>query len=819
MLVMSAQSACGQAVEIPIEVSPQPAVTPPPQAAFAEITFEVDLPEALSEGQSLYIEFLDEVSGLALNPSRAKMSTSDGQFFGIKIPVQLGSVVKYRYFRDKDPIGLEYTTTGEPVRYRLFYASGPGVVHDVVAGWRANPSSAVQGRIQGQVADITNNAPVVNALVAAGGLQTLTSSDGSFVLEGLQPGLHNLVVYSLDGAFNPFQQGAIVAPLSSTPATILLMPSALVTVHFIVSPPEGSPAGVPIRLLGNTYALGNTFADLAGGMNVLASRAPLMQPQPDGTYTLSLQLPVGLDLRYKYSLGDGLWNAELSSSMEAAASKIVVRQLVVPDKDVTIQDHIGSWKTPGINPITFTVTVPEDTPSEDVISIQFNPFGWTQPIPMWRIGPNRWVYVLYSPLDLFSNATYRYCRNEQCSFADAVDTAGPDAKGKTFSTKEGEQKIEDTVEEWSWTKSSIEPVVISGSQIQARSDTFVAGVEFSPLYQPSWQQYMGGAFRSARETGGNIIVLAPTWHATHVNPPVLAPETGKDPLWFDLSQMNSLAQQQDIGTALHPMLRYNGRAEDWWESADRDEGWWQTWFARYTTFMVYHADLATQTGAKILIIGDDSILPALQDGKLTDGSPSRVPSDASIRWDGLIKAVKARFKGKIAWMVSIDGSDRVPPAPPDNVDLLYAQITPPLSEIKDGASNSEIETAMVQLIDGKLLEIQENTDLPVIISIHIPSVSGILDGCAGSKEPCLPPDQFSIPGARIDELEPALEEQAYAYNAALSAINQRSWITGIISTGYYPPAELRDLSFSVRGKPAEEVLWYWYPQMLGKTSP
>ena len=49
----------------------------------------------------------------------------------------------------------------------------------------------------------------------------------------------------------------------------------------------------------------------------------------------------------------------------------------------------------------------------------------------------------------------------------------------------------------------------------------------------------------------------------------------------------------------------------------------------------------------------------------------------------------------------------------------------------------------------------------------------------------------------------------------LSAINARTWIIGVVSRGFYPPAALQDKSTSVHGKPAADILWYWYPRLLG----
>ena len=804
-----------QVLETPEVSTPVPATEEPEiqQQGYAEITFEVHLPEPLAEGQNLYIEILDEVTGLALNPARAQMQTQDRQYFGIKIPIPVGSVVKYRYFRDNDPIGVEYTTENQPVRYRLYYAEASGIVYDTVAAWRSSPALVVTGRIQGQAANSANNAPVVNALVTGGGFHTLTSSDGSFVLEGLPPGTHNLVIYSLDGAFLPFQQGAVVASDSTTPALVKLTPSRMVNVTFIVDPPDDTPEDAPVRLIGSTYQLGNTFADLSGGMSVLASRAPLMQILDDGRYSITLQLPSDQDIRYKYTLGDGFWNAE-----RGAAGEVVLRQLIVPKKDTIVEESIASWNTPGHAPIEFTVTVPTNTPTSDHISIQFNPFGWTQPLPMWFVGDNQWRYVLYSPLDLFDNAAYRYCRNDQCGAADAEGSRGSNAQGTLFQPGENEQRFDDTVEAWAWSGQAAQPVVVSANQIIARGDTFQAGVEFPAQYHPSWQPYLPQTFQSLSNIGANSVMMAPTWHVTHQNPPVMAPAAGRDALWLDLSQMIRQAKQGGLKVVLHPELKYDGAPGEWWQSAERSAGWWQTWFARYQTFALYYADLASQAGAEALVLGDETILPALPGGTLANGQPSSLPDDAELRWSLLISEVRSRFSGRLIWMLPYNGS--LPPIPEflNQVDMIYIRMSPPFVQTDAGAAG--LEAAVAAALDGDLLRLQEQTNHPILLGLQTPSVQGALDGCIGEAGSCEPIEAYRAAAYESPNgAAQALDEQAQAYSAVLASINQRSWISGFFASGFYPPVELQDLSVSVRGKPAYDVLWYWYPQLLGNKNP
>jgi hypothetical protein len=96
-----------------------------------------------------------------------------------------------------------------------------------------------------------------------------------------------------------------------------------------------------------------------------------------------------------------------------------------------------------------------------------------------------------------------------------------------------------------------------------------------------------------------------------------------------------------------------------------------------------------------------------------------------------------------------------------------------------------------------------------------PSTDGSSKGCLPLTDgECLPFSELSQSGQDYSDLAVDLAEQADIYNALLLSVNERQWISGLISEGYYPPAILHDFSTSVHGKPAGGVLWYWY-QMIG----
>ncbi len=812
-IILLLTSCTNEALPLVPTAAPTPVQSELPDYPKAEITFEVKIPAALTADQNLYIEFLDEVTGLALNAAQVIMEKQDENSYILKMPSIVGSVIKYRYIRDNDPFGIEYSNLGEQVRYRLYYVDGPGIVKDTISAWKTSPETGSTGRIRGQVSLIKTNSPVVNAFVTAGGMHTLTASDGTFILEGLSEGNHNLVVYDLYGSFRPFQQGAIVSPESTTPAIIQVVPNENVNVTFLVSPPENSIDGVPIRMVGNIYSLGNTFADLDGGVSVVSSRSPLLAVLPDGRYSITMSLPKGLDLRYKYSLGDGFWNSERTSNGE-----VRLRQLIVPEKDTTIQDVIDSWGNNSQTSISFTVTVPPSTPVRDTISIQFNPFAWTEPIPMWPAGNNRWFYILYNPINALNGGFYRFCRNEQCGTADMIDTQGSSASGLPFLPFDQEQIYNSTVKSWAWLDKKTEQIVVPAGDILARDNSFVTGIEFSSEYRPSWQPYINSAIQNVRDIGSNTVILSPTWYLSHQNPPVIEPVSGQDALWPDIIQMISQAQQKGLWVAIHPVIRYPEETTDWWVNAARNDGWWQSWFDRYRTFLLHHADLAAQTGVKTLIIGDATLLPALPGGMLSDGSPSLIPDNATDQWQKLISELRSRYPGKLAWFVACSGKMPDIPGFASELDAIYIELSAPFAD-SDQLSQVELEAKIANLFDTGILKTQEKSSQAIVIGLRYPSIQGVLDGCVELGEECLPISSFN--SAAIDYPNTTLDfkTQADLYTAVLTVINQRPWITGFYSVGYYPPVSLLDYSVSIHGKPASDVLWYWYPRLTGMASP
>lgn len=812
ILALSSQACALSLLQLPSSTAgtPVPNSAAPTPAPRAQVAFTVRLPDPLQPNETLILSILDDVTGLALNPVDYQMTMVDATTYSTSLAIPDRAVIKYRYVRSGASRVNEDTNTDGYIRYRMLLVNGPTQIVDTVNSWADKPADTLSGNISGTVVNADTNAPLPDIMIAAGGAQVLTDSAGRFQIVGLRGGTHNLVAYALDGTYQTFQQGATVAENQTTPVAIRLKAAQLVNVIFTVSVPQGTQPGVPLRIAGNLLQLGNTFADLRGGLGTIADRMPVMTPLPDGRYSVSLFLPAGADIEYKYTLGDGFWNGEFTST-----GQYLTRRLLVPNQNTTVNDGVQSWQAGPNAPITFQVTVPQNTPVGDIIYIQFNPYGWTPPIPMWNQGSNHWAYKLYGPLNIVGSFGYRYCRNAQCDSADDAQTASPSSPGRNIAPTIAPQDIVDTVNAWMWPQNAGSPTIVAAA-IPSRGTGFMAGVELQSYYDPTTPSFITPALQNIQAIGSNWIIFTPSWTYSRSNPLVFDAQPGKDPFWGDTLTSTAQARALNLNVAIFPQPRFATNAADFWNSAPRDSGWWDTWFNHYRAFAVNFADLATQSGSQALILGGDWITPALPSGTLANGSPSGVPADAETRWLNIITEVRQHFHGNVLFAIPYDNNVLTPPINiMKNVDAVYLLWTVKLSTSAT-PNKADMLTEAGNLLDTNIAPIQTQVNKPFVIAIAYPSASYSATGCIpNGSNGCLDWTTLNRPNADIGAINLDLQQQVDIYDAMFNAINARAWVSGFVSRGYYAPAALQDKSASIHGKPATDLLWYWFPRLLG----
>ncbi|MEK6255871.1 MAG: hypothetical protein N2C13_00960, partial [Chloroflexota bacterium] len=498
---------------------------------LAEVTFLVRIPKNTPEDQAAYLTILDEVTGLPYNPRNIILQSLDRENYGVTLTAPVGSILKYRYTRGDVTNNGEYTALGQPVRYRLYSVDGPSLVTDIVARWSDTLSEEPLGRVGGEIMDIDTSVPVLNALVVAGGVSAYTNAAGNFRIDGLPVGKHTLTVYSINGEHKTFKQEIIIAKDAETPIIAKISANQMVDVTFNLTVPADTVPTIPVLLAGNLYQLGNTFSDLLGGVSVLSARIPALESLGNGHFSLTLSLPANSDIRYKYTLGDGIWNAEHSSE-----GSFVIRQLIIPEdvQTFTVTDEVQAWKSSDAPPIWFDVNVNAETPANDELYIQFKLQDWLEPVRMWNGGDNRWGYLLSSPTNFTAPIEYRFCRNGQCGSSPGVAIPIITNVALIIPSDRENDTLMTTIENWLWANASTDPPTVPSDTILVRESNFRAGIAISSEYHPSWDKYAPQAVQGIKSANANYLVLTPTWSIAQNDIPIMKQLPGRDILFQDL---------------------------------------------------------------------------------------------------------------------------------------------------------------------------------------------------------------------------------------------------------------------------------------------
>ena len=152
-----------------------------------------------------------------------------------------------------------------------------------------------------------------------------------------------------------------------------------------------------------------------------------------------------------------------------------------------------------------------------------------------------------------------------------------------------------------------------------------------------------------------------------------------------------------------------------------------------------------------------------------------------------------------------------------DVDGIYLLWSLRLSD-SSNPTKSEMTDEAGRLLDTNVSPLTSLLGKPIIVAVAYPSASGSASGCLpDGRGGCLHWTQLSPPNPDVSSVTLNLQLQADIYESILTAINARQWVAGFVSRGYYPPTILQDKSASIHGKRAADILWYWYPRLLGRT--
>jgi hypothetical protein len=264
------------------------------------------------------------------------------------------------------------------------------------------------------------------------------------------------------------------------------------------------------------------------------------------------------------------------------------------------------------------------------------------------------------------------------------------------------------------------------------------------------------------------------------------------------------AQDRALNIALFPQVEFGKNSTLWWQTGTKDANWWHSWFDQYRNFLLHHTDLAAQVKAGALILGDPGILPILTNDRAKEVFPEA-------RWQDLIKEIRARYSGKILWAVSYPLAATALPAISAQCDGYYL-LWNAASAKTSNSTSAEMAAEIGKMLDKDILPLKGKNGKMIVLGAKLPAITGTARGCGQIGNECKP---FSFEeGGLPANAQINLQEQAVMYDALLFSINQRTWIDGFVSRGFYPVVQTQDGAASTHGKPAAQVLWYYFQKMV-----
>jgi len=736
--------------------------------------FSVEIRVPASAETQLAIDVFDEVSGMLYNIERFPLFLQpDGQFVGT-LMLPENATLRYRYVMTSPLEVAEQKADGTPVGYRIAFVQKNAVIKDFIAGWPSAPYTGETADLNGIVHDSKSNQPLPDVLINIAGYQTFTDMTGRFVLNDLPVGVHNLSAVSMDGSHMTFQQQANLVADLSTPAVIQMVPLLPVKVTLNLSKPADA-VGAPVRLAGNYAQCGLIFNEYSLGS--FASRMPLMTHNDDGSYSIVLNMHAGNVFRYKYTLGNGYINAERDEN-----GALLLRTVTLPDHDVVITDSVTTWRIDNQKPITIIAKVSAATPIEDTVSIQFFTNHANQPIPMWQMEDNQWMFLFFGSSSL-GTVTYSFSRNDQVDLSvDPVSSANPYRVDYTTDTPQINQ-----IESWTyWNVGGSTPLNSIGTQ-----PSRLVGIELMPGYQPGYLSRYRQLPEELKKMGINWLILTPTWTLRdRKGLPYLEFDVNSSILLSELAEVVALAKSNGLTVALYPQIVFPGSSPDsWWKNSDKSQLWWQQWYSEYERFVMGYSQFANVNGIDQLILGGSGVEASLPGEILTVGTNFGTPKTAEQIWTDLLTKVHAYYTGQLLFSIPADDGNPGTYSFFDQADGFYLTLSD-----QDLQAYGYDEYSVGTFLDGTVSAFYETVDKPLFFGI---SASSLKSSQLNSDVLFVSPFDPQYGEGNVD-----LASQDYFYQIYTSALAQRDWVSGISTRGFFPVLKMTDFSSSINGKPA-----------------
>ena len=736
------------------------------------VKFLVQTPFTDFENVEIALDLLDDLSGYHDNIRRYPMKDIGDNRFEVSVLLDNQFDVRYRYTMISPAEVPETNLYGKTVDFRMAIVEPDLTVSDTVFNWANSNLGLAIGHLNGFMIDHQTQAGIPDMMINIAGMKTFTDMTGYFSFEKIPVGEYNLVAYAVDGHYPPLQQMTVIAEGQTTKIDISLQPLKKVTVHFQVTP-SSETVGVPIRLAGNFVGLGAHYGSDFITSGSAASLMPLLDQVDSDIYTIDLELYAGSAFKYRYTLGDGYVNAERSDERV-----LVTRQFIVPSKSTSVKDSIITWGVDESLPFTIQVEAPVNTPPNEYVSIQIYRKHWNNPIPMWHVTSNKWMFLLYGNGQT-QDLDIRFCRNDNCdiaydeeSFITPVTLNFSDAGEKLFQ-----------INQWhNWDDTGVLIYEKTGDGLQNKLN----GIELKKGVKSSELPYLLSNLTEIRENGINWLVIRPSWDV-YLDGDLPVISSSRESLMFnELAYLCKQAKEKSMRVSIYPELSFPTNAEEFWSTATRNEAWWQRWYQEYAHFINNFSIFASQSNIDHLIVGENNIRFSYPDTLEADEEKLGTPDYASETWSTMLGQIRNNYSGTLLWASLVN----------DLPEYSFLDLIDGYYLLQNHSDETFDSASLNQHIQAMLKPYYEKNQKPIYIGLNFPALSEEAMTYTDHSEPLITPlsdgDSYLID----------LNNQAYLYSDFTCSYQALNWISGISTRGFNLALHLTDISSSIYGKPA-----------------
>lgn len=765
-------------------------VTPVP------VEFNVEVREPISENETIVLSILDPITGLGVNPRFYEMKKNSPSLFQAQIQLPKTSTIYYKYLVQGNSQNAEVSSFGEPIDYRMYFNEDGGAVHDILAKWKGSQVPERYGQIRGTINDSVTGEPIPDIQINVSGIEAVTNGLGKFEINGLLSGENRITIRSIDGTYASYQQAALIEEGMATEANIALVKTELVKVTFSGKSLNHNFSMQSVRIIGDWGAAQSIDEASTTNLENANIGAFALTDQGNGEFSVTLLLPAGGTFQYKYTFGDGFWNAEKNS-----VGDFVVRHIIVPVNDSEFRDDIFGWSPdPEVQPVTLHVTVPPSTPSNEIITVQLNPYDWTSPLPMQRIGDGIWQIDLYQPLPVLTAIDFRFCRNYSCERG--IEAMVSDGQTRTIDFASQNKYYENSVAEW-MAYSGPPQIPEQTDVVSSKDSKFIMGLDLSENTNFSVDNSAVPNLRLPINLKQNTVIF-PYTHSFRLDHPSMIRSLSSNLLGFNESiSRGQNAKAAGINGMIMAKLVAADKVPDQWRTLEITPEFTDHLFAQYNNFLLSSAELAKRSESSGLIIDARVLWP------LVPYFGEEENTDLLNRWQTLIGNVRGIYNGQIYFVVNYSNEGLFGmPAFAEQFDGFLIDWTAGLAT-EDGTTLEDMTLNAFYMMQNDIIP-SVPTGKAILIGLNAPSTSGVIFGCSNNH-----PTNCMLADSPALEFGIDTEGQAMVYKAMLLAINQRDDIEGFFSRGFDGSVLTSDASSSIYGKEAFDLLLYWYPRWMG----